>query len=126
MKRLCVLMVVSLLFIPAAWAQPPAQANPPSRVAVIDFQRAVTENADGKKAGETFMAEIGKKQADFTKLQGEIETIQKDLQTKDAALSADAKADMAKQIDAKQIQLTRMNEDAQKEVPELQTRVFGP
>jgi outer membrane protein len=130
MKRVSVLMVVSLLSVGAALAQAPAaaaaQANAPSRVAVIDFNRAVTENAEGKKAGDAFMAEIGKKQAEFTKLQGEIDAIQKDLQTKDAALSAQAKADMAKDIDRKQTQLTRMNDDAQKDVPELQSQLLGP
>ena len=34
--------------------------------------------------------------------------------------------DMAKQIDDKQTLLTRMNEDAQKEVPELQSKLLGP
>jgi hypothetical protein len=33
---------------------------------------------------------------------------------------------MAKQIDDKQVLLTRMNEDAQKDVPELQQRLLGP
>lgn len=128
MKRRSVLMVVSLLFAGTAWAQTPVatSASAPSRVAVIDFNRAVTENADGKKAQAAFMAEISGKQTEFTKIQKDIETIQSDLQTKAAALSDQAKATMAKQIDDKQILLTRMNEDAQKEVPDLQQRMFGP
>jgi Skp family chaperone for outer membrane proteins len=128
MKRVCVLTMITLLMVGSAWAQAPAaaQASAPSRVAVIDFNRAVTENAEGKKAGETFMAEIGKKQADFEKIQKEIDTIQNDLRTKATALSDQAKAEMAKQITDKQTQLTRMNEDAQREVPEIQDRLLGP
>ena len=124
MRKFLVMMVVSLLFVGAAWAQAPA--NPPSRVAVIDFQRALTENTEGKKAADAFMKEVGAKQAEFTKIQKEIETIQTDLQTKAAALSEPAKAAMAKQIDDKQTLLTRMNEDAQRDVPEIQQRLLGP
>jgi len=124
MKRVFVMAAAGMLMAVSAMAQAPA--NTPSRVAVLDFNRVVTENADGKKASDSIMAEIGKKQSEFTKIQGEIDTIQKDLQAKSAALSAQAKADMAKQIDDKQVLLTRMNEDAQKDVPELQQRLLGP
>jgi Skp family chaperone for outer membrane proteins len=113
-----------LLLSGAAWAQAPA--NTPTRVAVLDFNRVITENAEGKKAADQIMKEVNKKQAEFTKIQGEIDAIQKDLQTKDAALSAQAKADMSKQIDDKQVQLTRMNEDAQKQFPEMQRQLLGP
>ena len=122
------MVVVILLVAGTTWAQAPAaaQANVPTRVAVIDFNRAVTENSDGKKAFTSISAEISKKQGEFTKVQGEIDTIQKDLQTKDAALSAQAKADMTKQIDTKQTALTRMNEDAPKEIQDLQNTLLGP
>ena len=127
MKRFGELVVVVFLAAGSAWAQAPAAGQTvPARVAVIDFNRAVTENAEGKKAGEQFMAEIGKKQADFEKIQKEIETIQNDLRTKSAALSDTAKAEMTKQIDDKQVTLTRMNEDAQREVPQLQQQLLGP
>jgi len=127
MKRVCLVMVIALTFVVGAWAQTPAaQTAVPSRVAVIDFNRAVTENGEGKKAGEAFMAEVGKRQAEFDKIQKEIDTIQNDLKTKDKALSDQAKADMAKEIDKKQTALTRMNDDAQKEIPEFQQQLLGP
>ncbi len=128
MKRVCLLIVIGLGVAVGAWAQAaaPAQTAVPTRVAVIDFNRAVTENGEGKKAGESFMAEVGKRQAEFDKIQKEIDAIQNDLKTKDKALSDQAKADMAKEIDKKQTTLTRMNDDAQKEIPEFQQQLLGP
>ena len=56
-------VVLVALFLPAALlAQAPAATAQPGagRVAVVDFQRAVVENSEGKKAQEKFMGEVNK------------------------------------------------------------------
>jgi outer membrane protein len=128
MKKIS-LVVLMGLFLPAALsAQTPAAAaaNPSGRVAVVDFQRAITENSDGKKAQEKFVAELTKRQKEFDDKQKSLTDAQTKLQTGDKALSDTAKADLAKTIDRLNTELQRMNDDAQKDLGELQQQLFRP
>ena len=128
MKKIS-LVVLMGLFLPAALsAQAPAAAaaNPSGRVAVVDFQRAITENSDGKKAQEKFVAELTKRQKEFDDKQKSLTDAQTKLQTGDKALSDTAKADLAKTIDRLNTELQRMNDDAQKDLGDLQQQLFRP
>ncbi|HYR87309.1 MAG TPA: OmpH family outer membrane protein [Terriglobia bacterium] len=143
------LVVLILLMLPAALlAQAPAQAPaappqaPPaaaprpaapaaaatgaSKVAVVDFQRALTENVEGKKAQESFLAEITKRQGDFDKKQKSLDDAQNKLRTQGTVLDDTAKANLSKTIDQTTTELNRMNEDAQKELGDLQQKLFRP
>src|SRR5215467_1648477 len=92
---------------PTAPATPPAKAPSPAgpagekagKVAVIDLQKAITENAEGKKAQEKFMAEFNKKQKEFEDKQKALNEAQTKLQSGDKAMSDTAKAELAKSID---------------------------
>jgi outer membrane protein len=121
MRKVSLVIVIALLLPVAVLAQAPA-----GRVAVVDFQKAVTDNAEGKKAQEKFMAEFNKRQKDFEDKQKALAENQTKLQTGDKALSDSAKADIAKQIDKLNVELQRMNDDAQKELGELQQSLFRP
>jgi Skp family chaperone for outer membrane proteins len=72
------------------------------------------------------MAEFNKRQKDFEDKQKALTDAQNKLQTQDKALSETAKADLAKQIDRYNTELQRMNDDAQKELQELQQQLFRP
>src|SRR5215472_4694646 len=116
MRKLSLIVLIGLLLPAAVFAQAPAAgaagASPGAgRVAVVDFQRAVTENAEGKKAQEKFMAELNKRQKEFDEKQKAMADSQTKLQNGDKALSEDAKANLAKQIDKLQTELQRMNDD---------------
>jgi len=124
MRKLNLLILIALLLPVATFAQAPA-ANA-GKVAVMDFQKAVTENADGKKAQEKFMGELNKRQAEFESKQKQMTEAQTKLQTGDKALNETAKADLAKQIDKLNTDLQRMNDDAQKELGDLQQQLFRP
>ena len=129
-------LVLLILLLPAALlAQAPAATSAASsaaagvgagKVAVIDLQKAITENADGKKAQEKFMAEFSKKQKEFEDKQKLLTDNQQKLQTQDKALSDAAKAQLAKDIDRLNTDLQRMNDDAQKELGDLQQTLFRP
>src|SRR5437867_9370078 len=119
--------------VPPAAAPKPSPATPPAvaataaggaRVGVIDFQRAITENADGKKAQDKFMAEINKRQEVFTQKQKSLDDMQNKLKTQGPVLNDETKADLSKQIDRTTTELQRMNDDAQKELGELQQQLF--
>jgi Skp family chaperone for outer membrane proteins len=116
---------------PAAAPRPAAQAAAPAatgaaKVAVVDFQRAITENSEGKKAQESFLAEITKRQSDFDKKQKSLDDAQTKLRTQEKVLDDAAKSNLSKQIDQTTTELNRMNEDAQKELGDLQQKLFRP
>jgi Skp family chaperone for outer membrane proteins len=119
--------VVSLLMLTAAVAaEPQAPAQPATRVAVVNFQKAVTENAEGKQAQEKFLGELGKREKEFQEKQKLLTETQTKLQNGDKTLSDAAKGDLTKQIDRLNTELQRMNDDAQKELGELQQTLFRP
>ena len=133
MRKLSLVVLIGLLLPAAVFAQAPAAGAPAAgaspgagRVAVVDFQRAVTENAEGKKAQEKFMAELNKRQKEFEEKQKSMTDMQTKLQNGDKALSDDAKGNLAKQIEKLQTELQRMNDDVQKDLGDLQQQLFRP
>ena len=126
------------MLLPAAvLAQAPAPAQAPKetpaaasagagRVAVVDFQKAVIENAEGKKAQEKFMAEVNKRQKDFEGKQKSLTDAQNKLQTQAQVLTDTVKGDLNRQIDKLNTELQRMNDDAQKDLGDLQQQLFRP
>jgi len=109
--------------VPAASAPAGAAAG---KVAVVDFQKAVLENVEGKKAQEKLMAEVSKRQKDFEEKQKNLTDAQNKLQTQDKALSDTAKSDLSRQIDKLNTDLQRMNDDAQKDIGDLQQQLLRP
>jgi len=128
MRKLNLLVSIALLAPAAAFAQAPAApaGQGAGKVAVVDLQKAITENSDGKKAQEKFMAEFNKKQKEFEDKQKQLTDSQSKLQTQDKALSEAAKAELAKNIDKLNTDLQRMNDDAQKDLGDLQQQLFRP
>jgi len=122
------LVIFSGLLLPAGlFAQAPAASAPaPGRVATVDFQKVVTENADGKKAQEKFLVEFNKRQKDFEEKQKALSDNQTKLQNGTNALSDPAKAQLSKDIDKLNTDLQRMNDDAQKDLGDLQQQLFRP
>lgn len=121
---------------PAAPAAPPVTAAKPLsnstapsaaiRVAVINFNDAVLQNTEGKAAYQKFQSAVGEKEKDFAADQKTLQDLQTKLQTQDKSLSDDAKATMNRQIDQLNTRLQRMNEDAQKDLGDLQQQLFTP
>jgi outer membrane protein len=126
MRKMTLVLLIGFLLPAAVFAQAPAAAPGAGRVAVVDFQKAVTENAEGKKAQEKFVAELNKRQKEFEDKQKALADAQTKLQNGDKALSADTKADLSKQIDKMNTDLQRMNDDAQKDLGDLQQQLFRP
>jgi Skp family chaperone for outer membrane proteins len=126
MRKVSLVVLMGLLLPGALLAQAPPAAPASGRVAVVDFQKAITENADGKKAQEKFTAELNKRQKDFEDKQKLMTETQTKLQNGDKTLNDATKADLAKQIDRLTTELQRMNDDAQKELGDLQQQLFRP
>src|SRR5947208_9974252 len=97
-----------------------------SRIAVVDFEKAVVESAEGKKSSEKFNVALQSKQTDAEKRQKELEDGQKKLQTQERTLSETAKANLQRDIDRRTTELRRLNEDAQKELQSLRDELLRP
>src|SRR5207248_9566778 len=97
-----------------------------STVVVVDFERAVVESREGKKASEKFNSTLQAKQNDVEKKTKELEDQQKKLQNGARTLSDAAKADIQKDIDRRTTDLKRLNEDAQRELQGLRDELLRP
>jgi outer membrane protein len=97
-----------------------------ARVAVVDFERAVVESVEGKKASAQFNAKVEAAQKDIEKRQKELEDAANKLRTQERVLSDAVKATMQKDIERRQTELTRAQEDAQKELNTLRDELLRP
>ena len=114
-------LVIVLLLIPSSL---PGQGY--SKIAVVDFERAVVESVEGKKASDGFNAKLQERQKEVEKRQKELEEAQNKLSTQERLLSDAVKLDLQREIDRKQTELTRFNEDAQKELGALRDQLLRP
>ena len=97
-----------------------------SKVAIVDFERAVVESAEGKKASEKFNVTFKVRQEDLEKRQKDIDDSTKKLQNGVRTLTDAAKAEIQRDIDRKNTDLQRLNEDAQKELQALRDELLRP
>jgi outer membrane protein len=97
-----------------------------SKVAVVDFERAVVESTEGKKSSAKFNSTLQARQTDIEKRQKELEDQQKKLQAGVRTLSDTAKADIQRDIDRRTTEMTRLNEDAQKDLQTLRDDLLRP
>ena len=135
MRRIIFVSLLLILLPAALCAQAPAApkpaaaapaGEPATKVGVVDFQKAVTENSEGKKAQDKFKTKFNEKQKEFEEKQKTLTEIQSKLQTQDKTLSDTAKADLNRQTERLNTDLQRMNDDAQKELEDFQQQLFRP
>jgi outer membrane protein len=112
--------IVSLLI------QAPAVQAQVSKVAIVDFEKALVESMEGKKSSEKFNATLQSKQADGERRQRELEDAQKKLQTQERTLSEAAKASLQKDIERRTTEMQRFSEDTQKEMQSLRDELLRP
>jgi Skp family chaperone for outer membrane proteins len=120
-----IVAVLVLLLLPSGLLAQTSAAGP-SKVAVVDFNRVVTESAEGRKAVTQFNSKVSELQTAFEALQKQIAEDEEKLRTGQNVMSDAAKAELTRKIDANNTKLTRDNEDAQKQVAEQQNILFGP
>jgi len=97
-----------------------------SKIVIVDFERAVVESAEGKKASEKFNATFKAKQDDLEKRQKDIDESTKKLQNGARTLTDSAKAEIQRDVDRKNREFQRLNEDAQKELQSLRDELLRP
>jgi outer membrane protein len=72
------------------------------KIAVVDFERAVTETKEGKAAQERLDTMYASRKEEIQKLQDDLQKDMDDYQSRSMILSDDAKAEAEKKLQAKQ------------------------
>jgi Skp family chaperone for outer membrane proteins len=113
-------MLAVLLLLPvASFAQE-------SKVAVVDFERAVVGSAAGQNAATSWNNRYTEVQQSLESRQKEIEDTQNRLRTQSNVLSEAVKAEMTRDIERKTTELNRASEDAQRDMEELRASLLQP
>ncbi|HYB94404.1 MAG TPA: OmpH family outer membrane protein [Vicinamibacterales bacterium] len=108
-------------------AQPPAPKPFPqgAKVAYVVLQRIANESADGRVATTRIQALQQKKAAELTEKNKQLTALQQRLEKEGSVMSANAAADLQKQIEKLNVDVQRFTQDAQAEVQELQQQLQG-
>lgn len=105
--------------VPAApVASPPAA--PPNRIATIFAQNAIVSTQEGQKAAAALAAKYDPKRRDFESKQTALQALRDRLKRGVATMSAAAKDELNRTIDARYTELKRLGEDIQSQVDEEQ------
>jgi outer membrane protein len=96
----------------------------PTKVGIIQIQKAILDTGDGKKAVAELQARFGPKKTELEKKQAAIVDLQQKLRSGSATLSEDAKNKLVRDIDQQTKSLNRATEDAQAEVEQAENRIM--
>jgi len=102
-----------------------AQAQAPVKVGVIDMQTALLSTKDGQKAVADLKAKFAPKEQELQKHSQELQAKQEQYRKTENTLSDEAKASLARDIDAMTKSLQRDNEDARADLDQEQQRVLN-
>lgn len=108
------------LLVGAGWAQTPAPA--PSRVAVVDVSRVLTNSKAGKAAYEKLARLQNERLAKAKTLEDELKKLEGELNAKRGSLTEDKLAVLQKQLADKRIAMQRFAQEADREVKEARDR----
>jgi Skp family chaperone for outer membrane proteins len=102
-------------------AAPEAKFIEGSRYAFINIQRIAAESAEGKASSTKIEALRARKAGELNDKNKQVEANQGKLRS--AVMSADAQAQVQKEIDRLQVEIQRMTQDAQAELQDLQNEL---
>lgn len=102
-------------------ATAPAASVTGGGLGVINFQLALTRTQEGQKALQELEAKFTPRQQELQKLQDDIRGLEEKGRTQERTLSDDARVELARELDQKRKQLTRMQQDLQDEAQDAQT-----
>lgn len=103
----------------------PAAAQTPTRVGVIEVQRIVQDSAMGKESLARVQKAQAGKQDELAKRQKELRDMEQKIQEQNKTLSEDALEKLNKDYQSRALEMKRFQDDAQRELEELQRRELG-
>jgi outer membrane protein len=130
MNRKTILIVATLLALPLLCAaqNPPAgtptaipqAAAPvvigPAKIAFMNIQQAIAVCEEGKKESSILQQYVDAKSAELQKLQKELDALKTQLEVQGSKLTDEARADLAEQIETKDTNIQRFQQDTQKDI----------
>jgi outer membrane protein len=102
-----------------------ASAQTAPKFGVIDMQKALLSTKDGQKAVEELRAKFAPKEQEFQKRQADLQSKQDQYRKTENTISDEAKATLARDIDAMTKNLQRDTDDARQDVDQEQQRVLN-
>jgi Skp family chaperone for outer membrane proteins len=102
------------------------QASGNSSVAVVDFERAVTEAPGGRAAIEKLNTFSNEQMTAITQKQQEAEALASRLRTQDRALSEATRTQLNNDLRTAEASLQTMTDDAQKKLAEMRQQLLAP
>ena len=102
------------------------QASGGSSVAVIDFERAVSEAPGGRDALDKLNTFRNEQMTAIEKKQKEADDLANRLRTQDRALSPTARTQLTKDLETAQTSVQTMADDAQKKLGQMQQELLAP
>lgn len=120
-------MIGNRLILAGAVATAALLALPASaqKVGVIEVQRIVQESAVGKESLARIQKVQAAKQEDLVKRQNDLRDMEKKIQDQGKSLSEEAMEKLQKDYQAKALDLKRFQDDAQRELEDLQRKELG-
>jgi outer membrane protein len=115
-------MIAPLLAIACSLS---ALAQAPQKLAVIDMQSALLGTKDGQKAVAELKAKFTPKEQEIQKRGQELQAKQDQLRKTENTISEEAKANLARDIDALTRGLQRDSDDANQDLQAEQQRILG-
>jgi Skp family chaperone for outer membrane proteins len=127
-KCTCGILVVIALTMCAVAQNPPGASLPtvaqsptvatigPAKIAFMSIQQAIAFCDEGKRESAILDQYVGAKSAELQKLQKEVETLKTQLEVQGSKLTDEARMDLADQIEAKDTNAQRFQQDTQKDI----------
>lgn len=97
-------------------------ANGETKIGVIEVQRIVADSAMGKESLARVQKVQGQKQDELGKRQKELRDLEQKIQEQGKSLSEEAMEKLQKDYQAKALELKRFQDDAQRELEEVQRK----
>jgi outer membrane protein len=118
-------LIVAGAVATAALLALPVEAQSTQKVGVIEVQRIVQESAVGKESLARIQKIQAAKQEDLVKRQNELRDLEKKIQDQGKSLSEEAMEKSQKDYQTKALDLKRFQDDAQRELEDLQRKELG-
>ena len=121
-RRLVLSVLAAALFLPlvgmaqAPAVQPAPSAISPVKVAWVNLEQAIFNSDEGKREFGIVQKFVDEKNSQLESLKKELDTLKSQLQIQGQKLTDEARADLEEQIEAKDTNLQRFQQDTQKEI----------
>lgn len=115
-------LLTLLMSAASAWAQPATGAT---KVGVVNIQYAIINTVEGKREFAAVRQKFAPKQAELKRLNDEVEKLKTQLQTRGGQPGGNERAQLARDLKAKQTQLQGDYEAAQNDVQQAEQAVLN-